>query len=419
MGFAEQLAARVRDSSVENTNGKLVASESSTVSSSTSSFAEELKRSKAARQDKASPSTAATTPCSDTSSPDDHSITTATTQRNDARRLLIPSCNNYEDDEESVGFWDTSNYIDGGINNEKGGESSIQNVCGNENEENNDNPSDSSASPDSSNAIFGAWAEIDSLKHRVHEAEERARQECQRAEIASYELRLAMERQGICQDDATTDAPRNEAALCEAAVTSARDEVRRMRNVREVVQPPKMIDQETSRATTSAEADAALQWKKRALEAEERLKHAPTSAAKQSASTITPRLEESDLVRLKNAEIEVLRSQILRLELRQEESERNEELLRSSCLQHQHHHHDDPPLVVASECTDSHPRTSAEYEFHLLRNEIRHLQNQLRTKGDNAYENNGGEEEEEDDGPSTSSWGLCCIRRTRRGYGKV
>ena len=263
MGFAEQLAARVRDSSVENTNGKTVASDSST-----SSFAEELKRSRAARQDKVSPSTAETTPCSDTSSPDDHSIaTTTTTQRNVARRLLIPSCNNYEDDEASVGFWDTSNYVDGGINNEKGGEAPPQNACANE--ENNDNPSDSSASPDSSNAIFGAWAEIDSLKHRVHEAEERARQECQRAEIASYELRLAKERQGICQDDATTDsaAPRNEeATLGEAAVTSAHDE-RRMRDAMEVIQPPKMIDQETSRTTTSAEADV-VQWKKRALEAE-------------------------------------------------------------------------------------------------------------------------------------------------------
>ena len=173
--------------------------------------------------------------------------------------------------------------------------------------------------------------------------------------------------------------------------------------------------------------------------------------------------EESsiELIRLKNAEIDVLRSQIHRLERRiQEECDRSENLLLSQ-QQRNHYHYDGsassyslgPPSVVGDDVGRD--------EIRLLRNEIQTLQHQLRRQGTATTTNNNltgkrngnnttsasttgstlssldenenhydeGEEEigdgDEDDGVGgggcCSSWGLCCVRRRtrRRGYGRV
>ncbi|KAL9186861.1 hypothetical protein ACHAXT_010581 [Thalassiosira profunda] len=249
-------------------------------------------------------------------------------------------------------------------------------------------------------AVFGAWAQIESLQRRVHEAEAQARRESQRAESASTELRLARE--------ASISSVQEHSASTVQAVGAA-------------------VPQD----------DAAALWRKRALEAEERL--AATAQAQPHTATVSAasRFEESDIIKLKNAEIDVLRSQIHRLERRmQEECDRNEDLLRSSSY---HHHPDGTPLVIASEWTSTGSRTSgAEGELRQLREEIQLLQYRLQTgqatgstAGESTLssldgnEDQCGEEEREDfvDGNelhgSSSFWGLCCVRRSRRGYGRV
>lgn len=347
--------------------------------------------------------------------------------------------------------------------------------------------SDNNTSP--SNPIFGAWAQIESLKQRVCEAEERAMEESKRAELASYELRLSKEGQSFSRDydDAATSSSSsitNTGALGEAGgahpASVATDDERQVCasvNEQETTNHPLLpasrnanqeeigINSRLSTLRDASQKEAAQRWKKRAVDAEERLAKeverleraaaaTAASAAPQSvitnsdpqtppqpAATATSRLEESDLIRLKNAEIDVLRSQIHRLERRiQEECERNEDLLRTTY----HQHHDAPPLVVASEYMNSSPHGTATTEmdeFRLLRNEIRHLQYQLRSKNSHdgnrgttsAYSTTGGStlssldgndegegvEEEDCNNLSHSSWGLCCIRRSRRGYGRV
>jgi len=282
---------------------------------------------------------------------------------------------------------------------------------------------------------------------------------------------------------------------------------------------PSGDDDDDDAAPRDPGRDAAKVWKIRALEAEdrlaeevERLERATAAANVAAAAQVQARAaaasappppssrqeeESPELIRLKNAEIDVLRSQIRRLERRvREECDRNDDLLRSSSYLHDHDHRHrhrnhhgrhpldvdvdarHPSLVVASECmttttasssdpTDN-PRStiaSEADEFRLLRNEMRHLQYQLRTAktignnggnnptstysttgestlsslddgdamvgtnydDDDADDNDGeggNEVEVNENNVSSSSsvssmWGLCCVRRSRRGYGRV
>ncbi|KAL7540567.1 hypothetical protein ACHAWF_006719 [Thalassiosira exigua] len=336
------------------------------------------------------------------------------------------------------------------------------------------------------NEIFGAWAQIESLKRRVHEAEEHARQESQRADSARHELSLVREHQSsenVCNSNAGDDValpsdagnfPPEECVRETVAdgVVTVRDCQAGPSSLPGTSRNGNIREKETGDAMESLHSNAphdnALElhsWKKRALEAEERLaKEAermgqaaaatatpgdqPPTPANAAASTSAPtppsrHLEESDLIRLKNAEIDVLRHQIHRLERRiEEECDRNEDLIRSTYFQHVTPG-SGSPLVVASECmADSAQGSNTNMdELRLLRNEIRHLQYQLRYKtngrstnsttgestlssldgNENNYEECQDEQEGEveDDCNNASSWGLCCIRRSRRGYGRV
>ena len=205
------------------------------------------------------------------------------------------------------------------------------------------------------------------------------------------------------------------------------------------------------------DALALQSWKKRALEAEKRLAATiaddapslpvadawPPNAAARSLDRGSP-----DLIRLKNAEIECLRSQIHRLEccIREEGEHSYLRLCNKDIMV--------PPLLVPP--AESNGSRSAETEeFRFLRNEIRQLQHQLRineknnanngattansTTGESTLSsleydnvnacNDDGEREEreieemqEEDtrNSSLSLWGLCCVRgSSRRGYGSV
>jgi len=374
---------------------------------------------------------------------------------------------------------------------------------------------------DNNNAIFGAWAEIESLRRRCQEAEDRERRERDRAESMSYELSLIEERRPVSlagdDDDDISEGG--------ASTTTGEQEVAKA-NLREggelamdaapttdeggiaAEAPPandhrksQPIDNDDTTPQDPGHDATAKLWKVRALEAEDRLAKeverlerataaANAAAQAQAAAASAPpppssRQEEEtpELIRLKNAEIDVLRSQIHRLERRvREERDRNDDLLRSSSYLHGRHpldvdvnaHH--PPLVVASECmtttttaSSSNPNKSRSTvasevdEFRLLRNEMRHLQYQLRTAktiGNNSGTNptsaysttgestlsslddgdvNGGNDYDDDDADDgdggnevevnennvsssssvSSMWGLCCVRRSRRGYGRV
>ena len=339
--------------------------------------------------------------------------------------------------------------------------------------------------------VFGAWAQIESLKRRVHEAEERA-------EMASSELKLAKER----STTTPTTMSNNDGDERKNCNTHDENDVTRCDN--------------SISSSLSLQSSEIEEWKKRALEAEERLllqgrqdptmkgqqfqqKHllsspqqhllppsqSPQSTTQSSVST-TPRgggggLDEEssiELIRLKNAEIDVLRSQIHRLERRIQEHEcdrSNEDLMilqrqrrqqQSHLLHHHHFDYDDsassiytgPPSVVGDDLVGGHGHD----ELRLLRNDVRNLQYQLKmnnkktatitnsnvirssncgdgnlTSGStigstlsslDENENNydGAEEREvevdEDDNnvDTCSSWGLCCFRRKgRKGYGRV
>ena len=115
-----------------------------------------------------------------------------------------------------------------------------------------------------------------------------------------------------------------------------------------------------------------------------------------------------------------------------EECQRNSEML---LAYHPHRDSPRPPLVVAEYTSSIAGESLHEYEFRMLREEIRHLQYQLSQKNTNAnisaqsttgstlssLENENEEEEDEQGGgaQSSSSWGLCCVRRSKRGYGRV
>ena len=258
-----------------------------------------------------------------------------------------------------------------------------------------------------------AWAQIETLKSRVQEAEERARSERQRAEEVSFELQRVKER---------NDHDRQEV---DESTTS---------------QSYKGEDEEHIPQQLDEEAEA-LQWKKRALEAEERLVKEVERLERAATRTNSSRLDETsdpDIIHLKNAEIDVLRSQIQRLERRlQVERDRSDEMYMLN--------RDTPPLVVA-ECSAT---QSSNDEYLMLRNEIRHLQYQL---GDTSRRGGGAtgstgestlstlddgddyptnvdtadgedevlvDEEDERNAQPSSCWCSCFRGKSKRGYGRV
>jgi hypothetical protein len=365
------------------------------------------------------------------------------------------------------------------------------------NQSHNDNINADNSNTNNNKEVFGAWAQIESLKRRVHEAE-------QRAEMASYELKVMKDHNNH----------RSSTTIIPVTISNMDDDGRHANKVDE--EENEDDDDDGNDALQNdynySEID---EWKRRALEAEERLlaqrRHdpimielpppqqqhllspqqqqqqqllTPPQSTTQSSvctstttTTTTPRVgfldnESSflELIRLKNAEIDVLRSQIHRLErLIQEECDRSEDLfLRQQQQQQQqtsyrHHYHNcdgstSPPSVVLGD------DIVGRDELQLLRNEIQYLKYELRRKGTavtnnltagdkSSYnaangnktsgsttgstlssldenENNyveGAEEVGDDDdngggGGCCSSWGLCCVRRRaarRRGYGRV
>ncbi|KAL7435701.1 hypothetical protein ACHAXM_006028 [Skeletonema potamos] len=360
------------------------------------------------------------------------------------------------------------------------------------NQSHNDNINADNSNTNNNKEVFGAWAQIESLKRRVHEAE-------QRAEMASYELKVMKDHNNH----------RSSTTIIPVTISNMDDDGRHANKVDE--EDNDYDDDDGNDALQNdynySEID---EWKRRALEAEERLlaqrRHDPImielpppqqqhllspqqqqlltppqsttqSSVCTSTTTTTPRVgfldnESSslELIRLKNAEIDVLRSQIHRLERRiQEECDRSEDLfLRQQQQQQQqtsyrHHYHNydgctSPPSVVLGD------DIVGRDELQLLRNEIQYLKYELRRKGTAVTNNltagdkssynaaNGnktsgsttgstlssldenennyveGEEEVGDDddncggGGCCSSWGLCCVRRRaarRRGYGRV
>ena len=268
-------------------------------------------------------------------------------------------------------------------------------------------------SDDTTTKAKHAWAQIETLKSRVQEAEERARSERQRAEEASFELQRVKEKQDH-------DRQKVDENTTSKSYTGGNEE-----------HLPQQQQKE--------EAEA-LQWKKRALEAEERLVKEVERLERAATRTNTSRLDTSDpdIIHLKNAEIDVLRSQIQRLERRlQVERDRSDEMFVLNG--------DTPPLVVA-ECSAT---QSSNDEYRMLRNEIRHLQYQL---GDTSRLGGGGatgstgestlstlddandyptnvettDEEnevlvdEEDDRNAQASSCWCCFRgKSKKGYGRV
>ena len=309
-------------------------------------------------------------------------------------------------------------------------------------------------------SVFGAWAQIESLKQRVIEAEERAMSESQRADEISAELRAA---KGAADDRGTvrdSHVYSSNDSACEfvkvrgeeTRVDSANDESADEAGV--------LIPSESATASQHHQkGDDAEQWKRRALEAEHRLVlEGRLGLPAREGPALYDDEEDSEIINLKNKEIAVLRKQIMRLEkLVADERER--------ALYVQ-----DGPLVFASECslTADSSQTPSTAEFRLLRNEIRSLQFQLRSKEDrnsavsmsagstlssldnddrnSTFENDTRqatshpplraqvivrgdgsgltEEQEElvpDESTTQSSWNLCaCIARgSRKGYGRV
>jgi len=268
-------------------------------------------------------------------------------------------------------------------------------------------------SDDTTTKAKHAWAQIETLKSRVQEAEERARSERQRAEEASFELQCVKDKQD--HDRQKVD----ESTMNQSYKGEDEEHIPQQQNEDE-------------------EAEA-LQWKKRALEAEERLVKEVERLERAATRTNTSRLDTSDpdIIHLKNAEIDVLRSQIQRLERRlQVERDRSDEMFMLNG--------DTPPLVVA-DCSAQ----SSNDEYRMLRNEIRHLQYQLgdtsrlgggatgstgestlSTLDDaNDYPTNVETTDEENEvlvdeedvrnaQASSSCW--CCFRgKSKKGYGRV
>jgi hypothetical protein len=324
--------------------------------------------------------------------------------------------------------------------------------------------------------VSGAWAQmkIESLQQRLKEAEERIERECRRAEV--------VEIRGLNGGGANGDNEIDEGFVGDLNIASevdnVQDQVGNNSNVHSKLstkQTLHKVDQigksfETAAlltqgdstvplpiqrhnvyrqndnlligSNTDSENEELIQWKQRALKAEERLSqqqqdysslispHTSTQSFTVSPphTTKSNSTVESTLIQLKNHEIQVLRHQISRLEQRiHEECSRN-----TTTSLHSH----EPPIAIA-EC----PLENTNDElFRMLRDEIRHLQYQLMVKNQHrspmqsttgstlsSLENEREEEEEEDgelcqeeDVRRGTSWGLlCCVRRGQRGYGRV
>lgn len=364
------------------------------------------------------------------------------------------------------------------------------------------NDDEASKNDNSTNSVFGAWTQIEQLKRRVHDAEELALQERLRAENVSFELKLIKQGQhhhhhhqggnwsistvgGDCIEDITT------AIQSAESVKIVDDPMKTMREGRDASSEVAL-----QRKNHDSESDDCLETKGGCLEPSLELAAAATSpttatsanpeskipncfnpctfsSATSTAITPTPtallatssHLEEIGMIlRLKNAEIDVLRSQVRRLEQRIHEG-RDSNIDEDLMLTRSYHYDsnqlifgDALPLGVASEYMMAHStslssrkNTTQMDELYLLRHEVRNLQYQLRVKVRNLYGAGGGGatttstggstlsslegpdnnfcrndvidemvEEEEGGNSSASPWGLCCFRgRRRRGYGRV
>ena len=316
--------------------------------------------------------------------------------------------------------------------------------------------------------VFGAWAQIESLQQRLREAEERADRESRRAELAQkfreeHGLGFAVD-DGVEMEEGyvgdLTLEEMNDKVYNAKESGESLETVGLVSDENSLAMPPLVQRQSILAQTISSQSihnrqsdnEELLQWKQRAIQAEQRLSNQDNTAlvspqGSASASTLFhpptnhnhpqhPPAVESDLIQLKNHEIQVLRHQISRLEHQiQQLSVRPSE---------SYHPHDAPPIAVA-ECASSNTNASSHtnnanvpniQEFQLLRNEIRNLQYQLSQKHNNrstqsttgstlsSLENEGEdeeecEEEEEEEVRKGSYWGLCCVRRSRRGYGRV
>ena len=318
------------------------------------------------------------------------------------------------------------------------------------------------------NHIFGAWAQIEQLKRRVRDAEESALQERRRADNATFELRL------VKQGRRHRQLQRGNGSWTVSSVGGDSTEVTT------AIQSPESDCNsiKTTYEGHESESDECIE------ETSGRLPHSSLSAVSKdpnccdpiaissaastaiSSTTTThfatpPHREDTDMIiRLKNAEINVLRSQVRRLEMRiQEVHDRNidEDLTLTESFHYgrpKHVHYGDAlPLEVAMERMLAHPeyvtsRANATpiEELRLLRNDVQTLKRQLRLKGGIVNDAAGGEdsnggsasslregrdsnlyaenavdgETEEEEGGIPSSWGLCCFRgRRRSGYGRV
>jgi len=287
-------------------------------------------------------------------------------------------------------------------------------------------------------SVFGAWAQIETLKQRVKEAEERAMSESQRADEISAELRS---RDPV--HDSHVDS-NSDSASGYIKVRGEETRIDSADSTNEIIEASKAI---------ASEVDGAEQWKRRALEAERRLVvEGRIGLPAREGPALYDDEEDSEIINLKNKEIAVLRRQIRRLEKLVADERERALYVR------------DGPLVFASECSltaDSSQTPST--EFRLLRNEIRSLQFQLRSKEDrnSAVSMSGGstlssldndernstfenahpplraqvivrgdgspapaEEQEElvpDESITQSSWSLCACLTSRKpkGYGRV
>ena len=292
--------------------------------------------------------------------------------------------------------------------------------------------------------VFGAWAQIETLKLRVKEAEERAMSESQRADSISAELKATKGEVDDREPVHDSHADSSSGSACEYY----RGEEARIHSTN--VESSKVESEVGISSESNQKVDGIEQWKRRALEAERRLVvEGRIGSPAREGPALYDDEEDSEIINLKNKEIAVLRRQIRRLEKLVADERERAVYLR------------DGPLVFASECslTADSSQTPSTAEFRLLRNEIRSLQFQLRSKEDrnsavsmsggstlssldnddrnSTFENahpplraqvivrgNGSPAEEQEDlvadeSITQSSWSLCACLSSRKGYGRV
>ncbi|KAL3810050.1 hypothetical protein ACHAXA_009463 [Cyclostephanos tholiformis] len=332
------------------------------------------------------------------------------------------------------------------------------------------NDCEASTSNNSANSVFGAWEQIEKLKRRLHDAEECALRERQRADNATFELRLV--KQGKANDNWTVSSIGEDSTEVIAALKSVESDCFLDGSTKTTRERHELVSDSLSLAATGAMVTATSTNASPKSLLPNCCNPCTISSAgtTTTSSTTTAHLATSShvedtgtIIRLKNAEINILRSQVRRLEMRiQNRHDRNI----NDCLNmtesmyyggpKQLHYEDALPLEVATECMVAHPayftrkrnQTPIE-ELRLLRNDFQTLQRQLRIKNgvlnddggigktaasnegltlslreghdDNLHAQDGIDEEtEEEEGETPASWGLCCLRRRwRRGYGRI